>query len=93
MFPGRRGRGLPFGCLLQGAATLSATSRGEMPSEGPSVMASQQTRADRIDRSLKRLGFHLSRTRRTFRITDNAGALAVNSTAAMTLEEIERWNR
>jgi hypothetical protein len=42
-------------------------------------------------RTLKRLGFGLSRTGRTFRITDKAGALAVNSTAAMSLEEIERW--
>jgi hypothetical protein len=54
-------------------------------------MASQQTHADRIARSLKRLGFGLSRTGRTFRITDKAGVLAVNSTAAMTLAEIERW--
>jgi hypothetical protein len=54
-------------------------------------MASQQTHADRIARTLKRLGFGLSRTGRTFRIVDKAGALVVNSTAAMTLEEIERW--
>jgi hypothetical protein len=54
-------------------------------------MTSQQTRADRVERSLKRLGFQLSRKARTFRIIDKAGALAVNSTAAMTLEEIERW--
>jgi hypothetical protein len=38
-----------------------------------------------------RLGFHLSRTGRTFRITDKASVLAVNSTAAMSLEDIERW--
>jgi hypothetical protein len=54
-------------------------------------MASQQTHADRVLRTLKRLGFGLSRTGRTFRIVDNAGVLAVNSTAAMTLEEVERW--
>jgi hypothetical protein len=55
-------------------------------------MTSQQTtRADRVLRTLKRLGFGLSRTRRTFRIVDKAGALAINSTAAMSLEEIERW--
>jgi hypothetical protein len=54
-------------------------------------MASQQTHADRVARSLKRLGFQLSRTGRTFRIVDKAGALAMKSKAAMTLEEIERW--
>ena len=55
-------------------------------------MAGQQTtRADRSARSLRRFGFHLNRTGRTFRVIDKAGALAVNSTAAMTLEEIERW--
>jgi hypothetical protein len=54
-------------------------------------MASQQTRADRIERSLKHLGFHLSRTGRTFRIVDKAGALAVNSKPVMSLEDIERW--
>jgi hypothetical protein len=53
-------------------------------------MTSQQTRADRFARSLKRLGFAMSRTGRTFRIIDKARALAVNSTAAMSLEEIER---
>ena len=54
-------------------------------------MASNQTHADRIARTLKRLGFGLSRTGRTFRIIDGAGALAVNSTPTMTLEEIGRW--
>ena len=55
-------------------------------------MAGQQTtRADRSARSLRRFGFHLNRTGRTFRITDNVGAPAINSTPAMTLEEIERW--
>jgi hypothetical protein len=54
-------------------------------------MASQQTHADRVARSLKRLGFQLSRTGRKFRIVDKAGALAMKSKAAMTLEEIERW--
>jgi hypothetical protein len=54
-------------------------------------MASQQTRADCVARSLKRLGFGLSRTGRTFMVIDSGGALAVNSTPAMTLEEIEGW--
>jgi hypothetical protein len=54
-------------------------------------MTSQQTQADRIARTLKRLGFGLSRTGRTFRVIDKAGGLAVGSTVAMTLEDIERW--
>ena len=54
-------------------------------------MASHQTHADRVARSLKRLGFQLSRTGRTFRIIDKAGALAVGSGNAMTLQEIEKW--
>jgi hypothetical protein len=54
-------------------------------------MASQQTHADRIARSLKRLGFQLSRTGRTFRVVDKAGELAVGSRPAMTLADIEKW--
>ena len=54
-------------------------------------MASQQTHADRIARSLKRLGFQLSRTGRTFRVIDKAGELAVGSGPAMTLADIEKW--
>jgi hypothetical protein len=54
-------------------------------------MASQQTQADRIERSLRRLGFRLSRTGRTFKIIDNVGDPALNSKPAMTLAEIESW--
>jgi hypothetical protein len=54
-------------------------------------MAGQQTHADRVARSLKRLGFQLRRTGRTFRVLDKAGAVAVGSGPAMTLQEIERW--
>jgi hypothetical protein len=54
-------------------------------------VASRLTHADRIERSLKRLGFRLSRTGRTFRIMDIAGALAVNSKPAMSLTDIEVW--
>ena len=54
-------------------------------------MASQLTHADRIERSLKRLGFRLNRTGRTFRIMDTGGALAVNSKPTMSLAEIEVW--
>jgi hypothetical protein len=49
------------------------------------------THADRIARSLKRLGFRMSRTGRTFRVTDSAGELAINSKPAMSLAEIEHW--
>jgi len=49
------------------------------------------TQADRIQRSLKRLGFRLYRTGRTFRIMDSAGELALNSKPAMSLSEIESW--
>jgi hypothetical protein len=46
-------------------------------------VASRLTYADRIERSLKR--------GRTLRITDTAGALAVNSKPAMSLTDIEVW--
>jgi hypothetical protein len=36
------------------------------------------------------LGFHLSRSGRTFRVVNNAGALAARSGPAMSLEEIEQ---
>jgi hypothetical protein len=55
------------------------------------VATTPTTQADRIERSLKRLGFRMSRTGRTFRIMDSAGALAVNSKPAMSLAEIESW--
>jgi hypothetical protein len=54
-------------------------------------VASQQKQADRVERSLRRLGFRLSRTGRTFKILDIVGKLAVNSKPAMTLAEIESW--
>jgi hypothetical protein len=49
------------------------------------------THADRIARSLKRLGFHLYRTGRTFKIIDTAGELAIDSKPAMSLAELESW--
>jgi hypothetical protein len=49
------------------------------------------THADRIQRSLRRLGFRLFRTGRTFKIMDTAGELAVDSKQGMTLAEIESW--
>jgi hypothetical protein len=54
-------------------------------------VASQQTQADRVERSLSRLGFRLSRSGRTFKILDIVGKLAVHSRPAMTLAEIEKW--
>jgi hypothetical protein len=41
------------------------------------MMASQQARVDRIERSLKRLGFRLSKVGRSFHITDGIGELAI----------------
>jgi hypothetical protein len=51
----------------------------------------QQTQADRTARSLKRLGFTLSRKARTFRVIEKTGELAPGSGPAMTLAEIELW--
>jgi hypothetical protein len=49
------------------------------------------TQADRIARSLKRLGFRMSRTGRSFTVIDSAGELAINSKQGMSLAEIEAW--
>ena len=49
------------------------------------------TQADRIERSLRRLGFQLGRKGRAFRITDQAGGVATESAPAMTLNEVELW--
>ena len=47
---------------------------------------------DRIERSLKRLGFQLGRGRgRTFKITVAGGSSAPDSNDAMTLDDVERW--
>ena len=48
------------------------------------------TQADRVSRSLKRLGFRLNRIGRTFTIVDNVGDHTGTKTG-MTLAEIERW--
>jgi hypothetical protein len=53
-------------------------------------MAGEQARADRIARSLKRLGFRV-KVGRAFKISDGDGGAAVDGTQAMTLAEIERW--
>jgi hypothetical protein len=52
-------------------------------------MSAQQ---DRIERSLKRLGFQLGKGRgKAFKITAVGGSGAPNTTDAMTLDQIERW--
>ena len=52
------------------------------------TMAGQQARVDRIDRSLRRLGFRLIKTGRSFSIAGNANEVAG---AKMTLAEVEQW--
>ena len=49
------------------------------------------THADRVARSLKRLGFRMTRAGRSFSIIDAMGELAINSEPGMSLHEIERW--
>jgi hypothetical protein len=51
-------------------------------------MSAQQ---DRIERSLKRLGFQLGKVGKAFKITAVGGSAAPNTTDAMTLDQIERW--
>jgi hypothetical protein len=47
----------------------------------------------RLARSLKRLGFRMTRAGPSFSfsIIDATGALAVNSKPGMTLSEVEQW--
>jgi hypothetical protein len=56
-------------------------------------MASQQTQADRVARSLKRLGFRMLRSGRgrTFTIINGTGEPAPGSKSGMSLAEIEGW--
>jgi hypothetical protein len=52
-------------------------------------MSAQQ---DRIERSLKRLGFQLRKGQgKAFKITAASGGVAPNTTDSMTLVEIEVW--
>jgi hypothetical protein len=52
-------------------------------------MSAQQ---DRIERSLKRLGFQLAKGRgKAFKIAASGGGPASNATDIMTLDQIERW--
>jgi hypothetical protein len=54
-------------------------------------MAQTTTQADRVARSLKRLGFRMTRIGRSFTIIDNTGEPATGSKTGMTLAEIEHW--
>jgi hypothetical protein len=49
------------------------------------------TQADRVARSLKRLGFRLTRIGRSFTIIDSTGRPATGSKTRMSLGEVERW--
>jgi hypothetical protein len=49
------------------------------------------TQADRVSRSLKRLGFRMTRHGRYFTIIDSAGGLAPASKTGMSLAEVECW--
>ena len=50
------------------------------------------TQQDRIERSLKRLGFHLSKGRgKAFKISVANGGSAPNATETMTFDEVENW--
>ena len=51
----------------------------------------QTTQADRVARSLKRLGFRLTRIGRSFTIIDSTGGPATGSKTGMSLAEVERW--
>ena len=52
-------------------------------------MSAQQ---DRIERSLKRLGFQRAKGRgKGFKITAASGMAVPSATDAMTLEQVERW--
>jgi hypothetical protein len=55
------------------------------------MMPIDQSRVDRLSRTLKRLGFQLGRKGRSFRVVDSAGKLAVDSKAAMSISEVEIW--
>jgi hypothetical protein len=49
------------------------------------------TQADRVSRSLKRLGFRMTRHDRYFTIVDGAGERAPASKVGMSLAEVEHW--
>jgi hypothetical protein len=49
------------------------------------------THADRVARSLKRLGLRMTRAGRRFSVIDATGELAVNTKRGMSLAEIEQW--
>jgi hypothetical protein len=54
-------------------------------------MPIDQSRVDRLSRTLKRLGFQLGRTGRSFRVFDSEGKLADGGKGAMSISEVEQW--
>jgi hypothetical protein len=54
-------------------------------------MPIDQSRVDRLSRTLRRLGFQLGRTGRSFRIFDSEGKLAEGSKGALSVSEVENW--
>jgi hypothetical protein len=54
-------------------------------------MPIDQSRVDRLSRTLKRLGFQLGRIGRNFPIFDSEGNLADGSKGAMSVTEVEQW--
>jgi len=68
-----------------------ARSRRKACGDEALMATTPTTQADRVARSLKRLGFRLTRIGRTFTIVDNAGDLVTGTKTGMTLAEIERW--
>src|SRR5215831_1447185 len=82
--PGAQGiRGRVAGCDRE-RRTTGVTSEALMAT-------TPTTQADRVARSLKRLGFRLTRIGRSFTIIDNAGEPAAGSKTGMSLAEIELW--
>jgi hypothetical protein len=52
-------------------------------------MSAQQ---DRMERSLKRIGFQLGKGRGwSFKVMAAGGGMAPNATDTMTLDQVERW--
>jgi hypothetical protein len=57
--------------------------------EAQQIMSAQQ---NRVERSLKRLGFQLAKGRgKAFKLMTIAGATAPNSTDTMSLDQVESW--
>ena len=54
--------------------------------------STHERKTDRIERSLKRLGFQLAKGRgKAFKITAASGMAEPSASDAMTLKQVERW--